>query len=107
VQLARWAAEHGVDLVDSSSGGNDVVDIPRTPNYQVDRAAVVRAESGVPVGAVGRVDTPERAQALVAQGRADVVLLGRPLLRNPSWANDAAGELGANPRFIQQYAYTL
>lgn len=107
VQLARWAAEHGVDLVDGSSGGNDVVDIPRTPDYQVDRAAVVRAESGVPVGAVGRVDTPERAQELVAQGRADVVLLGRPLLRNPSWVNDAAVELGASPRFLQQYAYTL
>lgn len=107
VQLARWAAEHGVDLVDASSGGNDVVSIPRTPDYQVSRAAVVREESGVPVGAVGRVDTPERAQALVADGRADVVLLGRPLLRNPSWANDAAVALGANPRFVEQYAYTL
>ncbi|GMA30883.1 NADH:flavin oxidoreductase/NADH oxidase [Litorihabitans aurantiacus] len=107
VQLAAWASQHGVDLVDASSGGNDVVPIPRTQGYQTDLAAILRREAPVLVGAVGRVDTPERARELLATGQADAVLVGRPLLRDPSWANHAAVALGAEPRFVEQYAYAL
>lgn len=107
VQLSKWAAEHGVDLIDASSGGLDIVPIPRDQDYQTSKAAVVRAETGVLTAAVGRIDSPQLAEELVTSGQADAVLLGRPLLRNPSWANDAAVELGASPRFIEQYAYTL
>lgn len=107
VRLSTWAAEHGVDLIDASSGGLDVVTIPRDRDYQVSKAAVVRAETGVPTAAVGRIDTPSYAADLVESGQVDAVFLGRPLLRNPSWANDAALQLGMSPRFIEQYAYTL
>ncbi|UPO76308.1 NADH:flavin oxidoreductase/NADH oxidase [Arthrobacter sp. Helios] len=107
VQLAKWAAEHGVDLIDASSGGLDVVPIPRDQDYQTRNAAVVRSETGVLTAAVGRVDSAQLAEELVTSGKADAVFLGRPLLRNPSWANDAALELGTKPRFIEQYAYTL
>ncbi|WP_226345564.1 NADH:flavin oxidoreductase/NADH oxidase [Agilicoccus flavus] len=107
IQLSCWAAERGVDLVDASSGGIDVVPIPAGRGYQTDKASTLRAESGVPVAAVGRIDTPALAEDMVASGRADAVFLGRALLRNPSWANDAALDLGASPRFIEQYAYTL
>jgi 2,4-dienoyl-CoA reductase-like NADH-dependent reductase (Old Yellow Enzyme family) len=107
VQLATWAAEHGVDLIDASSGGLDVVPIPRDRDYQTRKAAVVRSESGVPTAAVGRIEDPAFAEELVVSGGVDAVFVGRALLRNPSWANDAALELGASPRFIEQYAYTL
>ena len=107
VQLSKWAAEHGVDLIDASSGGLDIVPIPRDKDYQTRNAAVVRAETGALTAAVGRIDSPQLAEELVASGQADAVFLGRPLLSNPSWANDAALVLGASPRFIKQYAYTL
>ncbi|MGO3885212.1 MAG: NADH:flavin oxidoreductase/NADH oxidase [Mycetocola sp.] len=106
-RLARIAAEHGVDLVDVSSGGNDRVAIPDAIDYQTALAARVRAGAGVPVGAVGRITDAEQAQALLTDGHADVVLLGRALLANPSWPNDAARELGAAPRYLDQYAYAL
>ncbi|GAB2991759.1 NADH:flavin oxidoreductase/NADH oxidase [Actinotalea caeni] len=107
VQLSRWVAERGVDLIDASSGGIEVVPIPRERDYQTSRAAIVRNQTGVLTAAVGRIDSPQLADDLVSSGQADAVFLGRPLLRNPSWANDAALELGASPRFIEQYAYTL
>ena len=107
VQLSKWAAQHGVDLIDASSGGLDIVPIPRDKDYQTRNAAVVRAETGALTAAVGRIDSPQLAEELVASSQADAVFLGRPLLSNPSWANDAALALGASPRFIKQYAYTL
>lgn len=107
IQLSRWAAERGVDLIDASSGGIDIVQIPRDQDYQTRKAASVRAETGIPVAAVGRIDSPALAESLVSSGQVDAIFLGRPLLRNPSWANDAARELGTAPRFIEQYAYTL
>ena len=107
MELARWAAEGGVDLIDCSSGGIDVVPILHDEEYQTRNAAAVRAESRTLTAAVGRISSPEQANALIAHEKADAVFLGRPLLRNPSWANDAALALGVSPRFLEQYAYTL
>lgn len=107
IQLARWSAERGVDLIDASSGGIDIVQIPVDRDYQTRNAAALRAETGILVAAVGRIDSPALAEKLISSGQADAIFLGRPLLRNPSWANDAARELGSSPRFIEQYAYTL
>lgn len=107
IQLSRWAAERGVDLIDASSGGVDVVPIPRDRDYQTSRAEAVRTATGLPVVAVGRIESPQFAEELVSSAKADAVFVGRALLRNPSWANAAALELGVNPRFIEQYAYTL
>ena len=55
IQLARWAKEHGVDLIDASSGGLEPAPIPDSRDYQVSKAAEVRARAGVPVAAVGRI----------------------------------------------------
>lgn len=107
IQLARWAAERGVDLVDASSGGIDIVQIPEDRDYQTRKAAEVRATTGIRVAAVGRIDSPALAEELVSSGQVDAIFLGRPPLANPSWANDAARQLGFSPRFIEQYAYTL
>ncbi|MGO2658236.1 NADH:flavin oxidoreductase/NADH oxidase [Mycetocola reblochoni] len=106
-RLAALAAEHGVDLVDVSSGGNDRVAIPADVDYQTVRAAVVRRESGVPVAAVGRITGAGQAQALLDEGDADALFVGRALLADPSWPNLAAVELGDEPRYLEQYAYVL
>lgn len=104
VQLANWAHARGVDLIDASSGGIDLIGIPKDRDYQTTKAAELKAQTDCLVGAVGRIETPERAQPLIAEGKADVVLLGRPFLREPSWANHAAVALGATPRYLEQYA---
>ncbi|MFJ9909020.1 NADH:flavin oxidoreductase/NADH oxidase [Streptomyces sp. NPDC101152] len=103
----RFAAElqaHGVDLLDVSTGGNaSGVRIPTGPGYQVPFAARVKAETSLPVAAVGLITEAEQAEKILANGDADAVLLGRELLRDPSWARHTARELGAEVRVPDQY----
>lgn len=106
VRLARQLAALGVDLVDCSSGG--VVPgapVPLAPGYQVPYAARVRTEAGVASGAVGLITEPEQAARIVATGQADLVLLAREMLRNPSWPQHAARAMGLDPTplFPPQY----
>ncbi|MFR9792800.1 NADH:flavin oxidoreductase/NADH oxidase [Streptomyces sp. MB22_4] len=104
VRLARDLRAHGVDLLDVSTGGNaSDVRIPVEPGYQVPFAARVRAEAGLPVAAVGLITEAEQARKIVSNGEADAVLLGRELLRSPSWARHAARELGGEVRVPDQY----
>ncbi|MGI5373528.1 NADH:flavin oxidoreductase/NADH oxidase [Streptomyces sp. CA-251387] len=103
----RFAAElqaHGIDLLDVSTGGNaSGVRIPVGPGYQVPFAARVKAETAMPVAAVGLITDAEQAEKIVANGEADAVLLGRELLRTPSWARHAARELGGDVHVPDQY----
>jgi len=91
--VAGWLREHGVDLVDVSTGGNVLADIPVGPGYQVPFARQVR-DTGIAAGAVGMITTPHQAEKVLTGGDADVVLLGRPALFDPSWPLRAARELG-------------
>ncbi|QEU97823.1 NADH:flavin oxidoreductase/NADH oxidase [Streptomyces kanamyceticus] len=104
VRFATDLKEHGVDLLDVSTGGNAAgVRIPVGPGYQVPFAARVKAETELPVAAVGLITEVEQAEKILANGEADAVLLGRELLRDPSWARRAARELGAEVRVPEQY----
>lgn len=91
--VAKELAGHGVDLVDVSSGGNALAEIPVGPGYQVPAARAVRETSGLPVGAVGLVTDARQAEQTLVDGAADVVLLGRAALRDPFWPLRAAHEL--------------
>lgn len=92
-RLAAMLRDRGVDLVDVSSGGNAPASIPVEPGYQVPLSVGVRG-AGVPTGAVGLITEPAQAEKVLANGEADVVLLGRAALREPSWPLRAAHELG-------------
>jgi len=94
VRLAALLRENGVDLVDTSTGGNARADIPVGPGYQVPFARRIRAEAAIPTGAVGLITEPKQAEEILAEGSADVVLLARELLRDPHWPLRAAYELG-------------
>lgn len=99
VELARGLRELGADLVDCSSGGLvPGVRIPTDPGYQVPFAERIRREAGIATGAVGLITTPAQADAIVREGKADLVLLGRQLLRDPYWPLRAAHELGQADR---------
>ncbi|MDO8121256.1 NADH:flavin oxidoreductase/NADH oxidase [Isoptericola sp. b490] len=103
-RVARILADHGVDLVDVSSGGNSPAQqIAPSPGYQVPFATRIREESGLPVAAVGLITEPQQAEEVVATGRADAVFLARELLRDPSFAQRAAAELGADAYWPDQY----
>lgn len=102
--VARMLADHGVDLVDVSSGGNAPDQrISPSPGYQVPFATRVKEASGLPVAAVGLITDPRQAEEIVSTGRADAVFLGRELLRDPSFAQRAAAELGAEAYWPDQY----
>ncbi|MBT2488384.1 NADH:flavin oxidoreductase/NADH oxidase [Streptomyces sp. ISL-96] len=104
VRLARELKAHGVDLLDVSTGGlAPRARIPVGPGYQVPFAERVRTETGLPVAAVGLITDPVQAEKILADGQADAVLLGRELLRNPSFARHAARELGGEVHTPQQY----
>ncbi|MEW8978396.1 MAG: NADH:flavin oxidoreductase/NADH oxidase [Symbiobacterium sp.] len=96
VELARQMKDWGVDLVDVSTGGNSPRQhIPSIgPGYQVAFAERIRREAGIATGAVGLITAPQQADAVLRSGQADVVLLGRELLRNPYFPLAAAHALG-------------
>jgi 2,4-dienoyl-CoA reductase-like NADH-dependent reductase (Old Yellow Enzyme family) len=104
VELCRRLGPLGVDLVDCSSGGLvPGVKVPTAPGYQVGFAEQIRREAGVPTGAVGLITSPEQADAIVKDGRADVVLMARQLLRDPYWPLRAAKALGVTVPWPVQY----
>ncbi|NML66370.1 NADH:flavin oxidoreductase/NADH oxidase [Hymenobacter sp. RP-2-7] len=104
VRLARVLRERGVDLVDCSTGGNvPHATIPLGPGYQVEFAARIRHEAGIPTGAVGLITTPQQAEEIVASGQADLVLLAREELRDPYFPLHAAHALGADVAWPPQY----
>jgi 2,4-dienoyl-CoA reductase-like NADH-dependent reductase (Old Yellow Enzyme family) len=106
VQLAAQLADDGVDLIDVSSGGAIVLPpdaMPIGPLYQTAFAEAIRRDAGIATGAVGLITEPADAEAIVAQGRADLVFLARELLRDPYWPLFAAQALGAKPPWPAQY----
>jgi 2,4-dienoyl-CoA reductase-like NADH-dependent reductase (Old Yellow Enzyme family) len=89
--------------VDCSSGGS-TSKVPLVgPGYQVPFAEKIRREAGIATMAVGLITTPEMAEEIVRNGRADVVALGRELLRSPYWPLQAARSLGHDLAWPTQY----
>lgn len=134
VELARLLKGDGADLIDVSSGGSTpltvalmreltpegqqalkaaaaegkpLADIPVAPGYQVPGAAAVRSGAEVPVAAVGLITEPEQADDIIRRGQADMVMLGRTLLRDPYWPQHAATALGRTERVRIPVQYHL
>ena len=105
VALSRALAREGVDLIDCSSGGAvPHARVPIAPGYQVAFAAEIRKACGVATGAVGLITEAEQADQILVSDQADLVLLGRALLRHPYWVLNAASKLGVElPYWPNQY----
>ena len=56
----------------------------------------IRREAGIATAAVGLISSPEAAEEIIANGRADLVVLGRMLLNDPYWPLHAAKALRAD-----------
>ncbi|MHC1730995.1 MAG: NADH:flavin oxidoreductase/NADH oxidase [Bacteroidales bacterium] len=103
VRLAPLLMQAGADLIDCSSGGNiHDAKIPAGPGYQVPFAEMIR-KSGIMTAAVGMITEAKQAEEIISAGQADVVLLGRELLRNPCFPLHAARELQAEIAWPLQY----
>jgi len=103
VRLAPLLHQAGADLIDCSSGGNiHNAKVPVRPGYQVPFAEMIR-NTGIMTAAVGMITEALQAEEIIASGRADLVLFGRELLRNPYFPLQAARELGADTSWPIQY----
>lgn len=100
-QVARWANEHGADFFDISSGGlvRDIF-ISVFPGYQVELAEKVREIAGVRAAAVGLIDTPQLAEEIVSNNKADAIFLARVLTTDPHFVFRAAAELGVELDYV-------
>jgi 2,4-dienoyl-CoA reductase-like NADH-dependent reductase (Old Yellow Enzyme family) len=108
IELSKRLKVAGADLIDCSSGAN-VADakIPVGPGYQVPFAEAIRRDVAIATGAVGMITKPEQAEEIIADGKADVVLLAREMLRDPYWPLHAAKVLGDKVAPHKQYGRAL
>ncbi len=104
IQLAEQIGPLGVDLVDCSSGGiSPGAKIPVAPNYQVPFAEEIRRATGILTGAIGLITSAAQVQAILLEGRADVVSMAREFLREPYWPLHAAHKEGFAASWPSQY----
>jgi NADPH2 dehydrogenase len=104
VVLARLMKQWGVDLIDVSSGG--IIPQPPAriyPGYQLQYTEAIKKEADIATGAVGLITTPEQAEEILGNERADLVFLARELLRNPYWVLHAAQKQGLEYKGPKQY----
>ena len=84
-----------MDLIDCSSGGmTPTAKVVTGPGYQVPFAEAIRKQAGIPVAAVGQITEAAQAEAILSEGKADMVLLARAELSDPYWPRHAAQALG-------------
>ncbi|MEA5427342.1 NADPH dehydrogenase NamA [Arcicella lustrica] len=95
IKLAHILKSIGVDLIDSSTGGNiHTAKIPIAPSYQVSFAQNIKKETGILTGAVGLLTSSAQIESILVTGQADLIFLARELLRDPYFPLRAAAELG-------------
>jgi 2,4-dienoyl-CoA reductase-like NADH-dependent reductase (Old Yellow Enzyme family) len=102
VVLARELKAVGVDVIDCSAGGILARPVSSTPigyGYQVPFAQTLREQAGIQTMAVGLIVHHEHAEAILQEGRADLIAIGREMLYNPNWALDAARKMGVDVDF--------
>jgi 2,4-dienoyl-CoA reductase-like NADH-dependent reductase (Old Yellow Enzyme family) len=106
VMVAKALKEAGLDYVDVSSGGVSTqgqASVPKQPGYNVPLAEQIRREAAISTRVVGLIVSPKQAEAIVANGKADMVALARAFLDDPHWAWHAAQTLGGKVTYPPQY----
>lgn len=104
VVLAGELKRIGIDVMDCSSSGiagaaTASGNQKRQPGFQVGYAERVRKDVGMTTMAVGLITHPQQAEDILAQGRADLIAIGREALVDSNWALHAARDLGHDTLF--------
>jgi 2,4-dienoyl-CoA reductase-like NADH-dependent reductase (Old Yellow Enzyme family) len=107
IALAKAYKDAGVDLFHVSAGGEGPIAAAGKPGthaaYQVPFARAIKKAVGTPVIAVGRLDDPNLANAVIGNEEAELVAVGRGMLRNPYWTLEAAAKLHKETAVPKQY----
>ncbi|MHA6727989.1 NADPH dehydrogenase NamA [Chryseobacterium sp. A301] len=104
IALSKILKSKGVDLIDVSSGGNiQGARISVFDSYQVPFAEAIRSEASIKTGAVGLIHNALQAEEILIQDKADLIFVGREILRNPYLASQTAMEYNENCSFPVQY----
>ena len=104
IELVKHLKENGADLIDCSSGAvikDQQVVVEK--NYQVPFAASIKKEANIPTGAVGLITDAVQAEEILQTGKADLILLGREMLRNPYFALSEANKLNEDVKWPAPY----
>ncbi|MEG1378339.1 MAG: NADH:flavin oxidoreductase/NADH oxidase [Bacteroidales bacterium] len=105
IRLSSLLRDKQVDLIDVSSGGLvPYAKIPVDFGYQLEFAREIRQQAAIMTGAVGMITTPEQAESILVNKVANLVFLGRELLRDPYFALHAAPKVHAETEWPPQYA---
>jgi 2,4-dienoyl-CoA reductase-like NADH-dependent reductase (Old Yellow Enzyme family) len=108
IVLCKQLKALGVDLIDVSSGGaTPDAKIPVAKGYQVPLARRIRDEAEIRTGGVGLITDPQFADEIITSGQADLVFIGRELLREPYWALKAQHSMSVEPAWPIQYGYAV
>jgi len=110
VRLAKLLKARGVDIVDCSSGFIRAHDrYQQGPGWQVPLAEKVRREAEIKTATVGGITEPHQADAIIREGKADLVLLAREVMRDPYWPFHAAQTLGVKDAktLPKNYTYAI
>lgn len=103
IYFAKQMKAQGTDLIDCSTGGVVPARVKAYPGYQLKHSELVREEAALATGAVGLITTGIQVEEILQNERADLIFIGRALLRNPYWAKEAADELGYQLEAPKQY----
>ena len=105
--ICKRYRDAGVDMFHVTSGGEGPIGSDggpeAVPGYQVEMAAEMKHQLGVPVIAVGLLDQYEEAQRVILSGKADLVAVGRGMLRDPYWATHASKALDGGQKVVKPY----
>ncbi len=103
VTFAKWMKEQGADFIDVSSGAVVPARIDVYPGYQVKFAEEIKHGADIDTSGLGLISSPVHAEEILRNNRADLIFLGRELLRDPYWPRKAAKELGVDLEGPKQY----
>ncbi len=104
VAFATELKRRGCEFIDVSTGGSDpALRPPVGPGFQVPFAERIKRETGIPTMAVGLITAPHQAEAILAEGKADMIAIARAFLDDPHWGWHAAYALGSEVALPPQY----
>lgn len=104
VELAKILKLKNVDIIDVSTGGNvPRANIPVGPNYQVPFCEMIKRESNISTAAVGLITSANQAEKLLDEGKCDLIMIGRELLRDPYFPINGSIKLDDKMKVIHQY----
>ncbi|GEM01692.1 NADPH2 dehydrogenase [Halolactibacillus halophilus] len=96
IYFSQEMKDQGVDLIDVSTGGLVNAAINVFPGYQVSHAEMIKQGANILTGAVGMITEAKHAEEILNNNRADLIFIGRELLRNPYWPRAASEALDVN-----------